>query len=207
MITHSKDKQLKQMFAGGLSAAITRFTCQPLDVLKIRFQLQVEPLKSSAVESKYKSIPQACRVIFKEEGLLAFWRGHNPAQVLSICFGTTQFWTYEQLHLITKQTPYLRDRPNFSNFLCGATAGGAATVVVSPMDVIRTRRIAQDKNKGYTNSFQAFGNIIRTEGPRGLYRGVVMGVVQIAPLMGCNFMFYRLFTNTALEMKGVTDRK
>ena len=49
----------------------------------------MEPLKKSA-DPKYYGIVQACQRIVKEEGFRALWKGHTPAQVLSIAYGVAQ---------------------------------------------------------------------------------------------------------------------
>ena len=53
-------------------------------------QLQVERLSSTNPQGKYWGIFQAFRCIYSEEGLSAFWKGHIPAQLLSIAYGAVQ---------------------------------------------------------------------------------------------------------------------
>lgn len=52
-------------------------------------QLQVEKI-SHVQGSKYTSATQAFRKILTEEGITALWKGHVPAQVLSILYCAVQ---------------------------------------------------------------------------------------------------------------------
>jgi solute carrier family 25 (mitochondrial thiamine pyrophosphate transporter), member 19 len=57
--------------AGGMSGALARVVVGPLDVAKIRLQVQLEPVKAgvNAMKSKYTGLKQALVTIFREEGL------------------------------------------------------------------------------------------------------------------------------------------
>ncbi|KAJ8947170.1 hypothetical protein NQ314_008671 [Rhamnusium bicolor] len=211
-----KTEKLNQFdfaFAGGASGFITRAVCQPLDVLKIRFQLQVEPISHQAI-SKYRSIFQACSVILREEGVKAFWKGHVPAQWLSVTYGIAQFWTFE---VLSKQMHKLNLSTNVSpivNFSCGSIAaastqiesddsetdirfletGCTATLVSFPFDVVRTRLVAQsEQQKIYKGILHASQDICKKEGPIVLFRGLWPTVVQIGPHAGAQFMCYKIF--------------
>jgi solute carrier family 25 (mitochondrial thiamine pyrophosphate transporter), member 19 len=201
--THSAAEQFKQAIAGGASGAVTRFFCQPLDVLKIRFQLQVEPVCHQMQTSKYKSVSQAVRLMLREEGIPAFWKGHNPAQLLSICYGISQFWCYEQFNVYAKHSNYLSEAHGTRHFLCGGLAGACGTIIATPLDVVRTRLVAQDNSKGYRNSTQGIRMIYRQEGMRGLFRGMGPSLLQVAPLTGAQFTFYNLFGDTLKQMLGM----
>ncbi len=54
------------------------------------FQLQEEPITAASKRSKYHSLRQAVSVIRRDEGKAAFWKGHVPAQALSLVFGVVQ---------------------------------------------------------------------------------------------------------------------
>lgn len=58
--------------------------------LRLSPQLQIEPVSARHPEGKYWGVRQASRRILSEEGLSAFWKGHIPAQLLSICYGAVQ---------------------------------------------------------------------------------------------------------------------
>nr|CAH7725558.1 unnamed protein product [Callosobruchus chinensis] len=199
MVGYDKKKEkLSQYYfalAGGLSGFITRAICQPLDVLKIRFQLQVEPISNQEV-SKYRSIFQAVDLILKEEGVKAFWKGHIPAQFLSVSYGVVQFWAFEVLSKEAHKQQLPKSLSPVVNFSSGFVAGTLATVVSFPFDVIRTRLVAQSEQiKIYHGFLHCAQNLVKKEGPLVMFRGLWPTVLQIGPHAGVQFMCYKLFND------------
>ncbi|XP_061175812.1 mitochondrial thiamine pyrophosphate carrier-like [Saccostrea echinata] len=195
--TPEKETQLsapEQALAGAVTGAVSRALFQPLDVLKIRFQLQIEPLKKCET-SKYWSISQATRTIITEEGVTALWKGHVPAQLLSVLYGIVQFVSFEAATKVAwrvlPEGVYTDHKP-LTHMLCGSIAGCVSTVVVQPVDVMRTRLIAQGKQKMYTSMINGIMATTQSEGIMGLYRGLLPAMSQIAPQIGLQFGFYTL---------------
>ena len=83
-------KHMKAPVAGSFAGFCTRALPQPLDCIKIRHQLQIEPIRWAS-GSKYFSMSQTVKSIFKEEGIRGFWKGHVPGQVLSITYRFGRF--------------------------------------------------------------------------------------------------------------------
>ncbi|XP_057392633.1 mitochondrial thiamine pyrophosphate carrier isoform X5 [Balaenoptera acutorostrata] len=138
---------LEVAVAGSVSGLVTRVLISPLDVIKIRFQLQIERLSRSDPNAKYHGILQAGRQILQEEGPTAFWKGHIPAQLLSIGYGAVQFLSFEVLTELVHRAS-VRDARDFSvHFVCGGLSACVATLAVHPVDVLRTRFAAQENFK------------------------------------------------------------
>jgi solute carrier family 25 (mitochondrial thiamine pyrophosphate transporter), member 19 len=54
-------------------------------------QLQVEPTTGrEKTKSKYRGVYQATKLLLREEGSSALWKGHIPAQGLSLLYGASQ---------------------------------------------------------------------------------------------------------------------
>ncbi|XP_070939670.1 mitochondrial thiamine pyrophosphate carrier [Macaca nemestrina] len=182
--------KLQVAVAGSVSGLVTRALISPFDVIKIRFQLQHERLSRRDPNAKYHGIFQASRQILQEEGLTAFWKGHIPAQILSIGYGAVQFLSFEMLtELVHRGSVY--DAREFSvHFVCGGLAACTATLTVHPVDVLRTRFAAQGEPKVYNTLRHAVGTMYRSEGPRVFYKGLAPTLIAIFPYAGLQFSCY-----------------
>ena len=122
--------------AGGASGVFTRALTQPLDVIKIRMQVQDSPWQLS----KYRGTLNSMRKVAIEEGVTALWKGHVPAQALSLLYGLFQFTVFDMLtyatHPILSVSTFLQP---LQDFFCGSCASVVATVFSYPFDVCRTR--------------------------------------------------------------------
>ncbi|KAM3725138.1 Mitochondrial thiamine pyrophosphate carrier [Dirofilaria immitis] len=181
--------------AGLITGIVTRFLIQPLDVLKIRFQVQREPTFGK-VKGRYHGIVQACLQIYKDEGLVAFWKGHIPAQGLSAIYGVVQFTTFEFLTGQALRYPHAIENRQVTDVVCGALAGCAGMTCAMPFDVIRTRLIIQNHHKIYDGTLHAIISIWKSEGYRGFFRGVTPSLIQIAPFIGLQFSLYNALSST-----------
>lgn len=179
--------------AGSAAGMVTRALVSPFDVLKIRFQLQIERVSSKIPEGKYWGLFQASRCIHSEEGLSAFWKGHIPAQLLSICYGAVQFASFEFLtEMVHKSTPY-DSQTSGVHFVCGGLAACSATVVCQPLDTLRTRFAAQGEPKVYRNLRHGVSSMWRSEGTLTFYRGLSPTLMAVFPYAGLQFFFYNVF--------------
>ncbi|KAL3508075.1 hypothetical protein ACH5RR_033457 [Cinchona calisaya] len=199
--------QMKRAFinasAGAISGAVSRTVISPLDVIKIRFQVQLEPTTQWALlrkdyygPSKYTSMLQATKDILREEGLPGFWRGNVPALFMVVPYTAIQFTVLHKLKTLAAGSSKSEDHIHLSPYLSyvsGALAGCAATVGSYPFDLLRTILASQGEPKVYPNMRSAFVSILQFRGIRGLYAGLTPTLIEIVPYAGLQFGTYDTF--------------
>ncbi|CAF3591402.1 unnamed protein product [Rotaria sp. Silwood1] len=184
------------LIASTTGSSIARFLLQPIDVVKIRLQLQIEPIRHIQ-GSKYYSLFQTIRLIHYEESIRAFWKGHIAAQVLSITFNSTQMYAFEkvtkklgEIFPITTSSPTAK---TVTHFITGSIAASIAVVSCQPVDILRTRFVGQGEPKIYHSYIQAINLIWIRDGFHGFYRGLIPAIILYAPVSALTFGFYELF--------------
>lgn len=192
--------------AGAISGAVSRSVTAPLDVIKIRFQVQLEPTtqwallrRDAYVPSKYTGMLQATKDIFREEGFLGFWRGNVPALLMVMPYTAIQFAVVQKLKALHSGPSKSENHtsPYFS-YISGSLSGCAATVGSYPFDLLRTILASQGEPKVYPSMRSAFANIVETRGIRGLYAGLAPTLVEIIPYAGLQFGTYDTFRRWAM---------
>lgn len=221
---HLKDEGTKRqtIVAGGIAGLISRFCVAPLDVVKIRLQLQIHSLSDPASHHSvdgpiYKGTVATMRDIVRQEGikvsflrsrlnphtmiqpsnvfnpLQGLWKGNIPAEMMYVCYGAIQFTAYRSSTEILAQLGSYRLPQPAESFLSGAAAGGFATATTYPLDLLRTRFAAQGTDQIYGSLRSSIVEIARKEGAAGFFRGCSAAVAQIVPYMGLFFSAYEGF--------------
>jgi solute carrier family 25 thiamine pyrophosphate transporter 19 len=122
------------------------------------------------------------------------WKGNIPAELLYMVYSGVQFTTYRAT--AERIRPYFGDPTENPRaeaqiaWAAGTAAGMAATTASYPLDLLRTRFAAQGNDRVYKSFFRAFGQIYRTEGARGFFRGIVPTLFNAGPGMGIYFLTY-----------------
>jgi len=195
------------MMAGAFAGMLSRVVVAPLDVIKIRMQVQVEPVGGGGTlgAGKYRGIAQCARTILKEEGARGLWAGTVPALFLWVPYTAVQFAALGEFKRVARENGGDPEKPPLA-FVGGAVAGATATVVTYPFDVMRTVLAAQGSPRVYDSLPAAAAGILKNRGPVGLYAGVGVTLLEIAPASAIQFGVYALLRDVVCSESASSSR-
>ncbi|KAK4558550.1 hypothetical protein RGQ29_008041 [Quercus rubra] len=157
-------------FAGGFATALTN----PVEVVKVRLQMNPNLRRGPIIE---------LRRIVSEEGIRALWKGVGPAMTRAASMTASQLSTYDESKRILIRWSPLEEGFHL-HLISSMVAGTVSTLITAPMDMIKTRLMLQRESKevgNYKNGFHCAYQVLRTEGPRGLYKGGLAIFARLGP--------------------------
>ena len=155
--------------AGAVSGALSRCLVAPLDVIKIRMQLERGTISAGTgniSDTRIKAgMLRTTQKLLAEEGIVSLWRGNIPAMLLWVCYAGVQFPVYGALKrglssplksekAIEHQGTLTGKRGPSSHavmLLSGAAAATIATCASYPLDWARTRMASQGIPKAHNS--------------------------------------------------------
>ena len=216
---------LKGFVEGGVATVVAGCSTHPLDLIKVRMQLQGETTTfshqlrpafsfSTATTSLHLSPPQrvgpislAVRIVHSE-GLPALFAGVSATVLRQSLYSTTRMGLYDML----KQRWTDRETRTMhltKKIAAGLIAGGIGAAVGNPADVAMVRmqadgRLPQAQRRNYKSVFDAITRISKQEGVASLWRGSSLTVIRAMIVTASQLATYDQIKEAILE-KGIME--
>ena len=157
--------------SGALGRTWAVILVSPLELIRTKMQSQ---------KMGFGDVRKALEITLRSEGITALWKGLSSTIIRDVPFSALYWSCYEYL------------RPIDFNFietpLAGFIAGGVASAVTLPMDVIKTRfQLELGERGGGPNggvkmsNVQVIRDIMKDQGWKGLYSGLVPRLLKVGP--------------------------
>nr|GMD12345.1 mitoferrin-like [Ipomoea batatas] len=150
----------------------------PMDMVKQRLQLSSSP---------YKGVMDCMRVVFREEGIRAFYASYKTTVLMNAPYTAVHFATYEAAKrgLLEVSPESASDERLIVHATAGAAAGTSAALFTTPLDVVKTQLQCQGVcgcDRFRSSSIRdVLKTIVKKDGYSGLMRGWIPRMLFHAP--------------------------
>jgi Mitochondrial carrier protein len=176
----SSDSQyISRLLAGGITGSTMAAVAVPFEILKTRSQSAV-----TGAEYRQRGMVRSWRHIHRLEGPAGLFSGALPSVQRAFMLSSIELSTYDTVKGWLMQR---FDLPDTWRVHVGASlvTGVAVTATVTPIDVIKTRLMAAVPDasgvKPYRGMVDCGARLLREEGFRGMYRGVIPIYARLGP--------------------------
>ncbi|XP_057265590.1 mitochondrial dicarboxylate carrier [Pezoporus wallicus] len=163
-------------FTGGLVGT-------PADLVNVRMQNDVKQPPSQ--RRNYSHALDGMYRVLREEGLKKLFSGATMASSRGALVTVGQLSCYDQAKQLVLATGLLSDNI-FTHFLASFIAGGCATFLCQPLDVLKTRLMnSQGEYRGVTHCAMETAKL----GPLAFYKGFIPAAIRLIPHTILTFVF------------------
>lgn len=161
--------------AGALAASIVRV---PQEVLKQRVQADI-----------YPNAIKGAATLLSTEGPKGLYKGYFATISRDVPWNALSFMFFAQAKTLFKRCT--GDAPSTEqNLVLGAMSGMVAAIIMTPVDVVKTRLMTGGATGGIVG---VMNTIIKEEGAATLMKGVTPRIIFLAPLAALTLSLYEAF--------------
>jgi len=174
----------QRLLAGGLAGVTSQITVYPLEVLRSRLAVSGPSVYQGVVDCFQKTV--------QKDGFGALYRGIFPSLLGIFPFAAIDLGVYD----ILKRQYSIKNKNKEPTILvllaCGATSSTCGQLVSYPLDLVRRRLQIQGMagQAVYSGMIDAFKTIVRNEGWRGLYGGMIPNILKVVPAVSISYVTY-----------------
>ncbi|KAF8771795.1 Mitochondrial uncoupling protein 2 like protein [Argiope bruennichi] len=181
-----------RILAGITTGGMSVIFAQPTDVVKVRMQAQV-----TGVAPRYVGTMSAYRTIAVEEGMKGLWKGTLPNVTRNAIVNAAELVCYDLIKEFILTRRLMSDNVP-CHFTSAFAAGFCATVVASPVDVVKTRFMNSHHGQ-YAGALDCALKMFKEGGLTSFYKGFMPSFIRLGSWNICMFVTFeqlkRLFTH------------
>eukprot|EP01068_Selenidium_serpulae_P001280 Selendium_serpulae@DN1394_c0_g1_i1.p1 len=195
--------QLKDLVvAGGSAGFVQKTICFPIDLVAMRVALgaNIGLLATQSYSSAWDCISR----VYKLEGARGFYKGFGLTIATGVPYVAMQLTLFELFKRGLNLSPCASEGNAAESYgkvflkssIPGSLAGTLSQLVVFPGDTLRKRMMADGcdgQPRKYRHSLDCARTILRTEGARAFYSGLVPTLVRAVPSGAIQFGAYEMF--------------
>ncbi|GAM83410.1 hypothetical protein ANO11243_013980 [Dothideomycetidae sp. 11243] len=177
-----------EILAGGSAGACQVIFTNPLEIVKIRLQVQGEVAKQQGVERR------SAMWIVRNLGLMGLYKGASACLLRDVPFSAIYFPSYNHLKKDLFGESPTKKLGILQLLTAGAIAGMPAAYLTTPCDVIKTR-LQVEARKGdttYTSLRHCAKTVWQEEGFRAFFKGGPARILRSSPQFGFTLAGYEL---------------
>lgn len=198
---------LERLAAGSVAGVLSVAVTYPLDIIRTRLSIQTASIPNlkehyAALGQKPPGIVRVGRQIYKTEGGWGgLYRGIIPTTMGVAPYVGLNFAVYEYVREMF--IPEGATDPNaLGKLASGAISGAVAQTLTYPFDVLRRRfQVVSVDSLGfkYNSVSHALSTIVKSEGFKGLYKGLSANLLKVVPSMAASWLSFE-FVRDFLEI-------
>ena len=194
-----KESSIVTFAASFLGAGLAEVVTLPIDITKIRLQVQ-NKTQVCSLAPQYTGMVDALLKITRQEGFFSLFKGGIPALIRQTSYTSLTMVIFPEIKkLVVKEG---QDPGFFHRLFAGGAAGSISIAIVNPTEILKTRMQSSYVKESMRN---VITDIYFTDGLVGFWAGVKPNIVRCFLVNAAEIGVYDHAKNSLIRNNVLTD--